>query len=167
VILIGLGGNLESPRTGPPVQTLEVALDELATRGVEVMARSRWWISPPDPPSDQPWFTNGVASISTDLVPEELLAVLLAVEVFLGRTRCARNAPRTVDLDLLAYRNLMQDSAKGAPVLPHPRMHLRSFVLLPMAEVAPGWRHPVLGQTVEELAASLPPKPQARPIWGG
>lgn len=164
MILIGLGGNLESPFTGPPAETLEAALDELSTRGVEVMARSRWWISPPDPPSDQPWFTNGVASISTDLEPEELLAVLLAVEVFLGRTRRARNAPRTVDLDLLAYRNLKRDSAKGAPVLPHPRMHLRSFVLLPMAEVAPGWRHPVLGRTVEELAASLPPNPRATPI---
>lgn len=167
MILIGLGGNLASPRFGPPVRSLDAALDELAARGVRVVARSRWWTSPPDPPSDQPWFTNGVARVGSDLAPEALLAALLEVEGSLGRTRRDRNAPRTVDLDLLAYRSVIRGGDGAPPVLPHPRMHQRSFVLLPLAEVAPGWRHPVLGRTVEELVAALPPGPRAKPMEGG
>ncbi|MDA1132578.1 MAG: 2-amino-4-hydroxy-6-hydroxymethyldihydropteridine diphosphokinase [Proteobacteria bacterium] len=164
MILIGLGANLDSELHGPPARTLAAALDELDARGIRVSARSRWWTGPPDPPSAQPWYVNGVAAVATALSPEDLLAVLLAVEATLGRQRRTPNAARTADLDLLAYGRLVRPGGGIPPELPHPRMHLRPFVLLPLAEVAPGWRHPGSGRTVEALAASLPPEPRLRPL---
>ncbi|MBM3507909.1 MAG: 2-amino-4-hydroxy-6-hydroxymethyldihydropteridine diphosphokinase [Alphaproteobacteria bacterium] len=164
MILIGLGANLPS-RFGPPSATLATALDQLARRGVRVVRRSRWYTSPPEPVSDQPWYTNGVALVETTLSPEELLAALLDVEQALGRERVAdrKNTPRTVDLDLLAYGDRVH-GAGSELVLPHPRMHARAFVLHPLAEVAPGWVHPTTGRTVEELIAALPPNARALPV---
>ena len=162
MILIGLGGNLPSPEHGPPAQTLGMALARMPEAGIDVTARSRWWTSPPEPPSDQSWFTNGVVVVQTQLSPAELLIQLQAIEAGLGRVRRVRNEARTIDLDLLAYGNLVSAGQLG-PDLPHPRLHLRSFVLEPLAEVAPGWWHPGLRQTVSELKAALPPGSRAQP----
>jgi 2-amino-4-hydroxy-6-hydroxymethyldihydropteridine diphosphokinase len=93
--------------------------------------------------------------------PASLLAALHALEDAAGRTRPFPNAPRTLDLDLIAVDDLRRDAA---PVLPHPRAHLRRFVLRPLADVWPGWRHPVLGRTVEELLAGLPGSDPPEPI---
>ena len=155
MILLGLGANLPSAAHGAPRQTLTAALRSLEDAGVHVVRRSRWYESPPDPPSDQPWYTNAVAVVETSLGPAALLAVLLNAEAALGRQRGARNEPRTADLDLLAYGSRVE-AHPGGPVLPHPRMHARRYVLLPLAEVVPGWRHPDLDRTVEELIAALP-----------
>jgi 2-amino-4-hydroxy-6-hydroxymethyldihydropteridine diphosphokinase len=164
MILIGLGANLPSPRHGPPAATLAAALDALAADGrVRVVGRSRWYETAPVPVSDQPWYVNGVARVATDLPPAELLARLHAVEADFGRVRSVRNAPRLVDLDLLAYEGRVIDG-EGGLELPHPRLHERAFVLLPLAELAPGWRHPRLHRTVEELIAALPPDQVARPL---
>ncbi|MBF0304396.1 MAG: 2-amino-4-hydroxy-6-hydroxymethyldihydropteridine diphosphokinase [Alphaproteobacteria bacterium] len=151
MILIGLGANLSGP-SGPPRATLEAALAELA-RELTVLARSRWWRAAPVPASDQPWFTNGVALLDTALGPAALLARLHEIEARLGRVRGAANAARAIDLDLLAHGGTV---GEGPPVLPHPRLHLRAFVLLPLAEVAPGWVHPRLGLGVSEMIARLP-----------
>ncbi len=163
MILIGLGANLPS-RFGPPSATLTTALDQLERRYVHVVRRSRWYTSAPEPVSDQPWYTNGVALVETELAPAALLEALLDVERSLGRERPAdlKNTPRTIDLDLLAYGDVVR---KDQPlVLPHPRLHARAFVLLPLAEVAPGWTHPTLGRTVEELIDALPPNARALPV---
>ncbi len=163
MILIGLGANLPS-RFGPPSATLVTALDWFERRDVRVVRRSRWYTSAPEPVSDQPWYTNGVALVETALTPEALLDALLDVERSLGRERPAdvRNTPRTIDLDVLAYDDVVQ---RDEPlILPHPRLHARAFVLLPLAEVAPGWVHPTLGRTVEELIAALPPNARALPV---
>ena len=162
-ILIGLGANLPSERFGGPRQTLEAALAELERRGVKVLRRSRWYESAPVPRSDQPWYVNGVAAVETALGPEALLAVLHDVEHDFGRVRGARNAARAVDLDLLAYGDLVR-AGPEAPLLPHPRAAERAFVLLPLAEIAPGWRLPGRGETVEALAARLPPDQEIRPL---
>ena len=166
MILIGLGANLPSLRHGPVRATLEGALLALADAAVRVIARSRWYESAPVPPSDQPWFVNGVARVETARDPAELLELLLAIERGLGRERRAANAPgvpRVIDLDLLAYGEVISDGAEG-PVLPHPRLHERAFVLLPMRDIAPDWRHPALGQSVGELIEALGGDQEIRPL---
>jgi 2-amino-4-hydroxy-6-hydroxymethyldihydropteridine diphosphokinase len=165
MILLGLGGNLPTAH-GSPQATLETALGAIGRAGIGIAARSRWYRSAPVPASDQPWFVNGVAALETALGPEDLLCTLHAVEARFGRLRRARNEARPLDLDLLAYGDLVRDGP-APPVLPHPRLHERAFVLRPLAEVAPRWRHPRLGATVEALLAALPPGQTAEPLEGG
>lgn len=149
---IALGGNLPS-RVGAPAQTLRAALTELGRSGISVEAISRFYFSPAWPDPVDPMFVNAVAQIRTRLSPVNLLSLLHATETAFGRTRSARNAPRTLDLDILDFGPRVEE---GPPALPHPRMHDRAFVLIPLAEIAPGWRHPVFRKSVEELIAALP-----------
>jgi 2-amino-4-hydroxy-6-hydroxymethyldihydropteridine diphosphokinase len=163
MILIGLGANLPS-RAGSPADTIDAALRALERDGVEVMVRSRLYLSAPVPASDQPWYTNAVAVVRTDRAPRDLLRLLHKIEAAFGRERRRRNDARTLDLDLLAYDDLISRGGGDEPTLPHPRIDGRAFVLLPLAEIAAGWRHPVLGRTVEELIADLPPDQAADPV---
>jgi 2-amino-4-hydroxy-6-hydroxymethyldihydropteridine diphosphokinase len=153
LILIGLGGNLDSARWGPPNQTLGAALTALEAEGITVLARSGWYRSAPVPPSDQPWFVNAVASVATGIGPHDLLALLIATEGRFGRKRTVRNAARVLDLDLLDYRGERIEAPDL--VLPHPRMHERGFVLAPLAELAPEWRHPILDLTARQLLTAM------------
>jgi 2-amino-4-hydroxy-6-hydroxymethyldihydropteridine diphosphokinase len=152
VILIALGANLSSPK-GPPAATLKAALARLEELGVKILSVSSLYETPAWPDPAQPVFVNMVAAIETALQPVELLALLHGVETDFGRLRSVPNAARPLDIDLLDYDGrLMADVV----TLPHPRMTERSFVLAPLAEVAPGWRHPVTGQGAGELLAALP-----------
>ena len=119
---------------------------------------SRWFQSAPIPPSGQPPYVNAVASLLVPpgmaLDPAVLLARLMAIEEACGRQRSVPNAARTLDLDLIAIGGLVR--AAPDPILPHPRAHLRAFVLAPLADVAPHWVHPVLHRTAAELLSALP-----------
>jgi 2-amino-4-hydroxy-6-hydroxymethyldihydropteridine diphosphokinase len=166
MILISLGANLPNADGTSPLETCRRALAALDTLpGLRLRALSRWYETHPILPDGateaQPIYINAVAHLIGDVHPATLLRHLMALEAAAGRVRTAPNAPRVLDLDIVA----MGSQARQAPdpILPHPRAHQRAFVLAPLADVAPGWIHPVLGKTVEQLLAALPDQ-SVRPL---
>lgn len=152
MIVIALGANLDSS-AGHPADTLHAALAALARRGLEIAQVSGFYRTPAWPDPNDPPFVNAAARVRTQLEPAALLALLHEVEAKFGRRRSVKNAPRTLDLDIVDYDGRM---LTGAIELPHPRMESRAFVLVPLRDVAPEWRHPVSGKTVDALIAALP-----------
>jgi 2-amino-4-hydroxy-6-hydroxymethyldihydropteridine diphosphokinase len=153
MILIGLGANLPFRGT-PPMQTLRealVALEHGCVRPVKVSAfyETPAWPDPADPP-----FVNAVAQVETAMNPAALIRTLHEIESMFGRVRGRANAPRTLDIDLLDFNGRVES---GSPELPHPRIAGRGFVLVPLAEIAPGWKHPASGKPIQELLAALDP----------
>ena len=129
-------------------------IEALHAAGVRVLRRSSFYASEPVDAPPQAWFLNAVVEAETALMPRQLLRALMAIERALGRRRTIARGPRTLDLDILFYGT----SVIRAPDLevPHPRMQRRRFVLAPLAELAPGLRHPVSHKTVSELLAEAP-----------
>lgn len=157
MILIALGANLPS-RAGTPAATLRAALGTLPKRNVAVETVSPFYKSAAWPDPQDPEFVNAVAHVDTELSPQDLLAVFKETERAFGCRSAERNAPRPLDLDILDYEGRVEP---GTPTLPHPRMHQRGFVLIPLRDVAPLWRHPVYGLLVDTLIESLPPEGRA------
>jgi 2-amino-4-hydroxy-6-hydroxymethyldihydropteridine diphosphokinase len=155
-IFIGLGANLDHPRYGPPRRALEAALGELGHRGVAVHRVSPWYRTAPVPASDQPWYVNAVAEVATALSADRLLALMHEVEDAFGRVRTVPNAARMIDLDLLDFRGETAAGGPGRAILPHPRLEGRAFVVRPLADLAPAWRHPRTGASIQALLAALP-----------
>ncbi|MGQ0662003.1 MAG: 2-amino-4-hydroxy-6-hydroxymethyldihydropteridine diphosphokinase [Pseudomonadota bacterium] len=162
MILVALGANLPGP-AGSPLAACAAALMALEDQGVRIAKRSRWYRSAPVPPSDQPWYVNGMAAIATALGPSELLELLQRIEARFGRRRRVANEPRMLDLDLIDFNGLVR-AGPAPPILPHPRLAERAFVLLPLADIAPAWRHPVTGAGLADLIAALPPGAAAEPL---
>lgn len=156
--LVAIGANLPAADGTPAIETCRRAVGALGRiAGMRVTALSSWWASAPIPPDPRsPPYINGVARLVGGAEPAALLAALHVIEDAAGRVRPYPNAPRVLDLDLVDLGGRVR--AGPAPILPHPRAHLRAFVLRPLAEVAPGWVHPVLQRSVEALIAGLPPQ---------
>ncbi len=171
--LIALGSNLCS-EAGSPAQTLVAALARLAGEGLGLRALSRFYRSPAFPAGSGPDYVNACAAVTAAMAPAAVLAALHRIEASLGRSRKARWESRGIDLDLLAagaallpdaatqagWRNLpLAAQMRTAPdrlILPHPRLAERAFVLIPLAEIAPLWRHPASNETVAMMLAALP-----------
>jgi 2-amino-4-hydroxy-6-hydroxymethyldihydropteridine diphosphokinase len=184
--LIALGSNVAS-QSGGPVENVQEALRLFAVNRLRIAAQSRFYRTPAFPPGTGPDFVNAAVIVETELDPEAVLERLHSIEAGLGRERVQRWGQRTIDLDLLAMgETILPDAAtvahwiglpfaeqkRTAPeklILPHPRLHERAFVLIPLAEIAPAWRHPLLGLTVRDMADALSPeqKTEVRPLPGG
>ena len=152
-VIVALGGNIPGDY-GSSEALLEAALARFAQAGLPVVRRSSWWSSAawPDPTANE--YRNGVVLVEAVKGPRETIRTLFGIEHAFGRTRGGKNAPRTLDLDLIAHGRTVLDTPDL--VLPHPRAHERLFVMGPLAEIAPDWRHPVLGETAAALAARAP-----------
>lgn len=133
-----------------------------AAAGVAIIERSSWWTSAAWPDVTQPSFVNGVVIVERRLPPRSLMAFLIGLEAAFGRIRGEANAPRTLDLDLIAYGRLAM-SAPGL-ALPHPRAEERRFVMGPLAQIAPDWRHPVSGERADWLARHAAVGRDAHPL---
>lgn len=145
---LALGSNLGDSRT-----ILENALKILAqTPGITLQRCSSWYQTAPVGPP-QPDYLNGCTLLNVQLTPEELLTTLLDIETKFGRIRKERNGPRTLDLDILLFDDLILDTPRLQ--IPHPRMRERAFVLVPLAEIAPDWIEPVSGQAIAQLVQTL------------
>jgi 2-amino-4-hydroxy-6-hydroxymethyldihydropteridine diphosphokinase len=173
--LIAMGANLPSA-TGTALQTLEKSLELFLLESLQVRRISKWFSTPAFPAGSGPDFVNGAVLVATSLTPTAVLAALHRIEAAMGRTRENRWEPRLCDLDMIAYDDFIwpdletfeewksldlssqQTKTPEQLVLPHPRLQDRSFVLVPLNEIAPDWVHPVTGITVSEMLAALPAK---------
>jgi len=161
LILVGIGANLVSPEHGPPAETCAAAAAALGRAGLDIVRRSPWYESAPVPVSDQPWYVNGVVRVATELPPEAVLDLLGETERRFGRIRGAPGAARVLDLDLIAHGRVVMETG---PIVPHPRLAERAFVLLPLSDILPEWRHPVTGLGLDGMIAELPAGQEIRKL---
>jgi 2-amino-4-hydroxy-6-hydroxymethyldihydropteridine diphosphokinase len=154
---VAIGANLPGPRGLPPIQICNMAIAAIAALpAVSFLIRSPWYSTGPIPASDQPRYLNGMVRFEAALAPETLLAALQGIEAAFGRVRGEANAARSLDLDIVDSAGLIRNGP--GLVLPHPRAHLRAFVLRPLRDVAPDWVHPIQGIPINALITALPPQ---------
>lgn len=159
-VLVGLGANRAGGEADGVLATLERALALFPAHGIALRRRSSWYRTAPVGDVPQEDYVNAVALVATPLPPLRLLGALQRIEVAFARRRRGepRRGPRSLDLDLLAYGDLVRAPGAGGGrlILPHPEMHRRAFVLVPLGELLPDWRHPLTGQSAREMLPRLP-----------
>jgi 2-amino-4-hydroxy-6-hydroxymethyldihydropteridine diphosphokinase len=159
---IAMGSNVAG-RFASPAEAVEAAIAALQATEITMISRSRLYRSVAWPDPADPEFINAVIAVETSLAPDALLARLHGVEAEFGRERRQMNAPRTLDLDIVDFAGRVSTFGES-PILPHPRLADRAFVLLPLAEIAPDWRHPVTGVPIGDLIRALPDPHAAVPL---
>ena len=158
---ISLGANLKHNHKISLRENLELAINLLPKYNIFVKKVSNWYESEPVPVSTQPWYLNAVLKIQTKKTPEKLIVLLHEIENIFGRKRSLLNEPRTLDLDIVDFEGLIK---KERPILPHPRMHLRHFVLLPMQDIDPNWIHPIFKKSINDLIINYAPTQKIRKL---
>jgi len=171
-ILIALGSNTSENSTDS-YSLVKTALSQLKAKSIVISSISKYYLTPAFPVGAGPDFINCVASATTEMSPDDVLKTLHAIEANLGRSRSVRWGQRSIDIDLLSYEDFIRPDEKvhsfwlsmslerqmaDAPtelILPHPRIQDRAFVLVPLADIAPDWVHPVLGKTTQEMCDAL------------
>lgn len=159
-LFLGIGANLVPDGYGSVREGCEAAIALMPSMGLQIEALSPWYETAPVPVSDQPWFVNAVIAARSELSAASALAALHDIESRFGRTRTIRNEARVLDIDLLDYDGQLLE--EGGLTIPHPRLHQRAFVLLPLRDLEPAWVHPQSGKSVRDLVASLDPDQQIR-----
>jgi len=150
-VYLSLGANL-----GDRERRLEEANRRLAEAELDILASSSIYETEPVDYRDQPWFLNQVLRVSTKLAPQALLRQCLKIESEMGRQRLIAKGPRIIDIDILLYENLIiETQGESALIIPHPRLHLRRFVLEPLCELVPDGVHPGLGKSFRQLLEEL------------
>ena len=152
-IIIGIGGNLYSSNGLHPIEIGKKAIKAMKLMSINVEKQSNWYRSDPIPKSDQPKFFNSVIIAKTILNELEVLKSLHKIEDNLGRLRKNINEARVIDLDLIDYSSNILQSENI--IIPHPRAHLRRFVMEPLFEIEKSWMHPILKLSVTEILNQL------------
>jgi 2-amino-4-hydroxy-6-hydroxymethyldihydropteridine diphosphokinase len=148
---LALGSNI-----GDREANLRDAVNRLESQEIHVLRRSSLYETAPQELLDQPWFLNAVLQVETSLFPMQLLARVREIERQMGRRRVTPKGPRNIDIDILFYGRTVIATAELE--VPHPRIAQRRFVLEPLAEIAPEFRHPITGKTANEMLAALEPQ---------
>ena len=152
-LIIGIGGNVNSSDGLHPIEVGKKAIVIMQSFSINVKKMSSWYVSEPIPKSVQPNFFNCVVFANTNLNELDVLEKLQLIEITLGRLRVNINEPRSIDLDLIDFNN--QISKYDKLTIPHPRAHLRRFVMDPIAEIDPLWIHPILKLNAQQIISKL------------
>ena len=156
MIILGLGSNLSS-KFGDRFKNIELAISIFESHNIKILKKSGFYETPSYPNKNNPKFINMVVAVKTDLKPFELMSFLLSVEKKLGRLRDKKNDPRTCDLDIIDYNNeIIEFIFKNNNFFsPHKNLSYRNFVLYPLKEILPLWKHPVTNESIDMLIAKL------------
>ena len=152
MIIVAIGSDLSSRTYGLPENNCSECL-KILRKVFFVRKVSKFYKSEPIPKSDQQWYVNGVVEICTTLYPQDILHKLFLIESYFKRTRKIRNEPRVIDLDLISYKNKIINN--NSLIIPQPRMHRRKFVIRPICDLDPNWKHPVLKKKANVLLKSV------------
>ena len=148
-IVIAVGSNIDSPKGLNPIKNCNNAINELLKFNIDVIQKSSWYLSDPIPKSSQPKFYNLVLLCNTNHNANKILKILQIIEKKFGRVRIFKNMQRCIDLDIISFNeNIINSSLL---TIPHPRMHVRKFVLLPLFEIYNNWSHPLLKKNIRYL----------------